>query len=200
MVAVADSRKRCVYCGELKRLEEFYQDRRGIPSARCKDCHGLAQRICRICGSTFVGKPARKACSAECHRQLRPPAFRHCAQCGLLFGPLPHLRRKYCSMQCKVEAQKTGWQTFRQATAKARRAQALVRYHVSAGNMVRPTICEECGTTDRSIEAAHYDYDQPLLVRWLCRSCHVRWDKEEPKNGTVVVRRSCGPTTMSSRP
>jgi len=37
------------------------------------------------------------------------------------------------------------------------------------------------------IEAAHHDYDQPLHVRWLCRSCHVRWDKREPKNGTVVV-------------
>lgn len=51
--------------------------------------------------------------------------------------------------------------------------------------MARPTTCESCGTTGRRIEAAHYTYDEPLRVRWLCRSCHVRWDKQEPKGGTI---------------
>lgn len=31
------------------------------------------------------------------------------------------------------------------------------------------------------IEAAHYDYSRPLDVRWLCRSCHRRWDHADPK-------------------
>jgi hypothetical protein len=37
------------------------------------------------------------------------------------------------------------------------------------------------------IEGAHYNYDEPLRVRWLCRSCHRRWDKLEPKGGTYLV-------------
>lgn len=35
------------------------------------------------------------------------------------------------------------------------------------------------------IEAAHYNYEDPRNVRWLCRSCHVRWDQKEPKGGCI---------------
>src|SRR3954449_11573088 len=49
-----------------------------------------------------------------------------------------------------------------------------------AGTLVRPAACEECHTAGR-VEAAHYDYVQLLEVRWLCRSCHVRWDRAQPK-------------------
>jgi hypothetical protein len=64
----------------------------------------------------------------------------------------------------------------------------LVRYHIARGNLIRPARCEECDASSRRIEAAHYDYDQPLRVRWLCRSCHVRWDKRQPKGATFIVR------------
>jgi len=70
---------------------------------------------------------------------------------------------------------------------KARSAQSLLRYHIQAGNIVRPTSCEECGATNRRIEGAHFNYDEPLRVRWLCVSCHRRWDKSEPKHATFVV-------------
>jgi len=70
------------------------------------------------------------------------------------------------------------------ATPKARRAQRRVAWLIESGRLTRPSACEECGCEAR-IEGAHYDYDQPELVRWLCRSCHSKWDCAEPKGGTV---------------
>ena len=168
-------------------MGEFHMDRRGILSSRCRKCHGLAERVCRICGTLFVGKSGAKACSAACHAALRPPTFLVCVHCGQSFGPVEHLARRFCSWRCKVAAQTTGRRVNRKTISKARRAQSLVRYYLLAGLFLRPAACEECGATGQMIEAAHHDYDQPLHVRWLCRSCHVRWDKREPKNGTVVV-------------
>jgi len=117
----------------------------------------------------------------------KPQRFRLCAHCGKEFGPLDHLDRKFCSIPCKVESQKTGRKAVRKTITKARSAQSLLAYHIKAGNIVRPSTCEECGCSDRKIEGAHFNYDEPLRVRWLCRSCHIRWDKAEPKGATIRI-------------
>ena len=122
------------------------------------------------------------------------PTFAICPTCKCFFGPLPNKARTFCSMECKVEAQSTGRKKIRRPTNQARRAQNLVRRQLLAGLWTRPTTCEECGATGKLIEAAHYDYELPLKVRWLCRSCHVRWDKRDPKNGTYVVTRPVAAT------
>lgn len=118
----------------------------------------------------------------------RPRSWTICPVCLTLFV-LDRLKRRFCSCACKVKAQTTGRRTKRRTICKARSAQSLLRYHVQAGNIMRPDKCEECGCTDRRIEGAHFNYDEPLRVRWLCRSCHVRWDKREPKQATVIVQR-----------
>lgn len=59
-------------------------------------------------------------------------------------------------------------------------APQIISRAIKKGLLTRPSICEQCGKGGR-IEAAHYDYSQPLNVRWLCVSCHRRWDKAEPK-------------------
>ena len=126
-------------------------------------------------------------CSKECFAASRPPTFATCRQCGQRFGPLDHLGRKYCSAKCAYEAHSTGRRTFRKTIRKARNAQNLVRYYVRAGLLERPETCENCGAKGERIEAAHYNYDRPLHVRWLCVPCHRRWDKHEPKHATYVV-------------
>lgn len=118
----------------------------------------------------------------------KPQTFRDCAECGQRFGPLPYLAKKFCSYACKVKAQTTGRKTFRKTISKARSAQSLLAYHIKVGNIIRPITCEQCAASGK-IEGAHYDYDEPLRVRWLCRSCHRKWDKQEPKNATVIVAR-----------
>ena len=129
--------------------------------------------------------PALSSSGRLVHRN--PRTWTICKVCLRVFGPLPRLDRRFCSYACKVKAQTVGRRVRRKTHAKARSAQSLVRYHVNAGNLRRPSTCEECGRGERAIEAAHYDYDEPLRVRWLCCSCHRRWDKQDPKNATYVV-------------
>ena len=191
MVQPEQSVKVCRLCRRLLPISDFHRSGPRKSASRCKRCHGVAPRRCHACNRVFIGKPGRKACSRLCRDLLRSPTFLICHECGQLFGPVDHLRRRYCSKSCAYSAASTGRQIVRRTTTKARNAQSLLRYHVLAGNIVRPTNCEECGAGDRRIEAAHYDYDEPLRVRWLCVSCHRRWDKREPKLATYVVGLPC---------
>ena len=152
-----------------------------------KDGRTLLCRTCRQCGREFIGAARNHYCSKECFVASRPPTFYTCPQCGQRFGPVDHLHRKFCSKECANIARSTGRRTFRKTIRKARSAQSLVQYYVGAGLLQRPLACEECGATERKIEAAHYNYDEPLRVRWLCVPCHRRWDKNEPKHATIVV-------------
>jgi hypothetical protein len=49
--------------------------------------------------------------------------------------------------------------------------QRTVAKAIREGAITRPLNCSECGVTGR-IEAHHDDYDQPMVIRWLCRPCH----------------------------
>lgn len=116
----------------------------------------------------------------------RPRSRTICPVCLNVFV-MDRLSRRFCSYACKVKAQSAGRRSTRKTTTKAKNAQSRLRYHVRAGNIVRPTMCEECGVRTRQIEGAHFNHDEPLRVRRLCISCHRKWDKLEPKQATYVV-------------
>ena len=119
----------------------------------------------------------------------KPRSWTMCPVCLNLFV-MQRLAQQFCSSSCKVKAQSTGRRKIRRTITKARSAHSLLRYHIQAGHIIRPDTCEECGSKERRIEGAHFNYDEPLRVRWLCRSCHARWDKREPKMATYVVQSS----------
>lgn len=74
------------------------------------------------------------------------------------------------------------WEARNPERAKmSRKATIYVRDRLKSGKLVRPDTCENCGTTGVKITAAHSDYSQPLLIRWLCWPCHRRWDVASPK-------------------
>lgn len=149
----------------------------------------IIEKKCIECGKTFIQMRRLKAvCSEDCRlkRRLRfrPPTFKKCEYCGRKFGPVERLVIKFCSYKCKVNFQTTGRKTYRKTITKARSAQSLLTYHVKKGNIAKPAICEECRATNKKIEAAHYNYDDYKAIRWLCISCHRKWDKQNPKNVT----------------
>lgn len=73
---------------------------------------------------------------------------------------------------------------YRAENPKKYAAHQAVGKAVKAGVLTKPANCVEC-SSGFSIEAHHDDYDQPLLVRWLCSECHRRWHAEhgEALNG-----------------
>lgn len=64
--------------------------------------------------------------------------------------------------------------------ALSNRAKAAVNRAIRKGILIRPTACEKCGASCKP-DGAHQDYSRPLEVKWLCRGCHNRWDRLEPK-------------------
>lgn len=102
--------KKCKYCGVEKAFSEFFLTTRPSGNAhyspRCKNCTGLAERVCAVCASSFVGKTGNKFCSDDCRIRARPATFKKCLHCATEFGPVDRLSRKFCSLICKVEHQK----------------------------------------------------------------------------------------------
>lgn len=51
------------------------------------------------------------------------------------------------------------------------RAQNTLNRALKTGNIKKPKRCTNCGAK-KSLDAHHEDYDKPLQVIWLCKSCH----------------------------
>ena len=177
--------KVCKYCGKELSPSNFFKSGCQSLTARCKQCHGLGQRTCRICGRSFIGKTGQIFCSEACRKTHRPQTFKSCAHCENIFGPVSHLSTRYCSVACKNSGQRKALSMPRQSpTNKARAAHTAIARAIKAKRIQRPEACSECGLQGR-IEAAHHNYHEPLKVRWLCRSCHAKWDWAVPKGGTL---------------
>ena len=125
----------------------------------------------------------------RCFNQPRARTYCFCPQCGILHGPIGHLREQFCSQACAYAFRVMAPEDRKPRSKRTRaaiNASSLVAYHVKAGNMSKPDQCQECGAV-RKLEAAHHDYSKPLDVRWLCVPCHRRWDWAEPKGGVAAA-------------
>lgn len=52
-------------------------------------------------------------------------------------------------------------------------ARSVLSKAIQSGAVIKPSYCQDCGKTDCIIEGHHSDYDKPLEVDWLCKSCHT---------------------------
>lgn len=59
--------------------------------------------------------------------------------------------------------------TYRKRNRHKRNARDRVAYAVRTGKLKRLP-CDKCG--NEKSEAHHTDYNKPLEVIWLCKSCH----------------------------
>lgn len=163
----------------------------GTPDRIKKYQNTIISRACKNCGNeTNLKRRLKPYCNRNCllefKRKLRPQTFNICVQCNQRFGPVSHLKTRFCSYRCKSLAQSTGRKLKTITKPIARNAQSLIRYYINKGKIIRPDLCEFCRNHGR-IEAAHKDYSKPLDVFWLCRSCHIKYDKKNPKYATYSV-------------
>ena len=123
-----------------------------------------------------------------------------CPVCGCQFStPIGRIRRgqgKFCSATCarthqfSIPALNPNWKggvpkvvqtkRYRERHPEKIRAHSCVKRAIKRGDLIRATICEACGKPHLT-EGHHEDYNQPLEVEWLCRTCHRRVHKQEEK-------------------
>jgi 5-methylcytosine-specific restriction endonuclease McrA len=74
---------------------------------------------------------------------------------------------------------------YEENTGKAKKAKDKWNDHKKKlkrqGKWKQPTTCSKCGKKTSKLEAAHSNYDKPLSVRWLCKSCHGKENKKFAK-------------------
>ncbi len=93
--------------------------------------------------------------------------------------------RQYICRECNSERVKLyratdiGKQKTRNAVYKSikkysykQKARNVLYRKVKNGSLIKPNSCEKCGKNKR-VEGHHFKgYRHPLIVMWLCRSCH----------------------------
>lgn len=93
-----------------------------------------------------------------------------CSRCG---GPRDNPGQRYC-LAC-FAAYMRDWRKTHPMSAE-QRAKDNIRSaagHAKRRGKLIPQPCQVCGSEDK-IEMHHPDYNQPLLVEWFCRPCHVQ--------------------------
>jgi hypothetical protein len=84
---------------------------------------------------------------------------------------------RYCTPACCYAWRrgKPAPHTFRpESTENERvRANGLVNMRLRRGADTRPSNCQKCGRGNCVIDGHHPDYNEPDLIAFLCRSCHM---------------------------
>lgn len=143
--------KECTKCGETD-VSKFCRD------SRKKD--GL-QSQCKGCQSESTAKRKRLGLTTESDTRHLNSEKRKNTQKKWLSSDKGKLSKK------KTSEKMTSIYPHKQ---KARRKLA---YEIAKGNIIKPSICSQCGANDRKIHGHHFNYALPTEVVWCCYSCHL---------------------------
>lgn len=120
------------------------------------------------------------------------PFDKHCEHCGQPFVSTKRARR-FCSKRCSnlgaPRHQQADGLTVYERNAERIKAERREQYATDSEHRKRvlarvaarkahpdPQPCERCGA--ERADRHHDDYDKPLDIRWLCRTCHIQHHAE----------------------
>ena len=155
--------KRCKACGQEKPLEDFYPAPRYKLGRcpRCIPCDREYQRKLR------AAAPERYREYSRASRKRLPPVERTEAD-------RERDRERYRREAERLKAQRLA---YKHENPEKRRAHRKLLRAVNAKQIERPDSCGRCGRECKP-QGHHADYSQPLVVEWLCASCHRREHSE----------------------
>lgn len=147
--------KRCAKCGEIKAVDQFQKH------ARSSD--GL-QSYCRVC--TKESSTQWRADNRERTRELG----RKNKEAQRKRDGEQKTKKKWNEWYAKNAEHRKAYQMAQNDPLK-KKAHNILNAEIRAGRITRPLHCEKCGKESR-VDGHHTDYSKPLVVIWLCRSCH----------------------------
>jgi hypothetical protein len=97
-----------------------------------------------------------------------------CSKCGLANDRLP---QRYCKKCHAANMRRTRpkHRDLPELQRKKANARAYVNVYLRRG-VIQKMPCSICGA--ENAEKHHHDYDKPLEILWVCRSCHLKLHKE----------------------
>lgn len=88
--------------------------------------------------------------------------------------------KKYRKSAQGMEKTKTAIYRYMKNNPNKTEARVRVATALRHGELIRSALCLEC-SKEGMTDAHHDDYNKPLDVRWLCRSCHADTHREIEK-------------------
>ena len=159
--------KICFKCGERKKLAAFYKH------SQMKD--GRLNK-CKECTKTDVRKNYRENIDHYKEYEKTRAMLSHRVQC----------RDRYLQTEAGRASANKATKVWAARNKIKKLASTMVTNAVRSGKLKKPDSCESCGNKPSRIHGHHDDYAFPLVVRWLCPGCHVKWHREngEGLNGS----------------
>ena len=74
--------------------------------------------------------------------------------------------------QTHKEQRKEYTKQYRKDNKRKGQVHKIIRNRIISGKLKRPKICPVCHRTGLVV-AHHDDYSKPLIIEWMCVSCHL---------------------------
>lgn len=135
----------CSVCGIAKSEDEF-------PSR-----DGKIQGRCRLC-KAYREREWRRKLSPENQARRREQIRKAQAKYYARNGNSVHQAKAVLAYRLRWPKKRAAWMAATSA--------------LKSGRIKAPACCQHCGMPEDNLQMHHPDYDQPLMVEFLCPECH----------------------------